>query len=221
MNAAAPALGRRRAPSARSERATLARSIAFHGAAFLLAFLATSLAVAWAPEAMLAVYARWATVMQAAGARSAQELGSAAEVFHHVLGMNAVALGLFAAVAYIGQGVLALPFAGAFYALVGLLAPHAIGRPLAAQDWLLVGLESGALVTASALAAAVGGHRFGFGADLRSLIAFWTRDRRRWWPAPVAPWREVRARWSTAATWTSASLTLVWLVAAALEAWGG
>jgi len=199
----------------------LARWTALHAGAFLAAFLATALAVAWAPETMVAAYARWATVMQAAGARTADDLGSAAAVFRHVLVMNAAAIGLFAAVAYVGQAVLALPFAGAFYALVALLAPHAIGRPLAPLDWLLVGLEAGMLVMAASVAAAIGGHRFAFDPNLRGLAAYWRRGWRRWWPTPVAPWHEVRAAWGVTAGWMAAGLALVWLAGAALEAFPG
>lgn len=208
-------------PGPRAPVTVVARWAAIHAAVLLLAAAATAIAIAWWPEAMLAGYARRATLMQAAGARTSDELGSAVATFRHVLVMNATTLAVFSLVAYVGQALLALPFAGAFYAMVAQLAPRAIGRSLAPQDWLLVGLEAAMLVAATALTAAIGGHRFGFGPGIGGLLRFWHHAWRRWWPAPVASWRDVRAAWGGLVPRFGAALACAWLAAAALEAFGG
>lgn len=162
---------------------------------FVLFFSLVGLLVALFPEVMLNLFGKWALVAQAFGAKSAEQFSSQPEMFAHILSRNAVTLAIFVLLGLILQAPLAMPFMGAFYALVAFLAPHTLGKPLDPADWLLIIAESFTLILGASVSSGLAADLYGVHTSLKSLVEYW---RKSWtklsWP--LAPhWRTVIREW--------------------------
>ena len=163
---------------------------------FLLAsFCATGILIWLFPHAMLTLYAKWATIMQAAGAKNIAELSAQADMFTHILQMNALAAGLFFVIGLFLQSPILMIFEGIFYALVSLLAPYAIGRSFGVNDWLLIAAEALVLLLSTSLSSAVAGELYGVEANGRGLWAYWKNNWSKLLPKPAENWKTILVRW--------------------------
>src|SRR3972149_11798344 len=125
---------------------------------FLMAtFCVTGILIWLFPQAMLAIYAKWATVMQAAGAKNINEFSTQSEMFKHILQTNGLTAISFFIIGLFLQSPIVMVFTGAFYALVSLLAPYAIGKPFGANDWFLIAVEAFVLLLIVSLSSAMAG----------------------------------------------------------------
>lgn len=147
------------------------------------------------PQAMLAIYAKWAVVMQAAGAKNITELSTPAEMFSHILRMNALTAILVFIIGLFLQSPIVMVFMGVFYALVSLLAPYAIGRSFGLNDWFLIAVEVFVLLLSSSLASAIAGELFGVAASVKSVLKYWKQDWKKLLPKPVENWRTILVGW--------------------------
>lgn len=163
---------------------------------FLLAsFCMTGILIWLFPQGMLAIYAKWATLMQAAGAKNIAELSAQADMFKHILQTNALTTVLFFIIGLVLQAPIVMIFTGIFYALVSLLAPYAIGRSFGTNDWLLIATEAFVLLLSISLSSAMAGELYGVEADGRSLWDYWKNNWSKLLPKPVENWKAVLARW--------------------------
>jgi len=144
---------------------------------------------------MLAVYAKWATVMQAAGAKNITELSTQAEMFKHILQINGLTAILFFIIGLFLQSPIVMVLIGAFYALVSLLAPYAIGKSFGANDWLLIAVEAFVLLLSTSLASAMAGNLFDVDANMKSLWAYWKHSWTKLLPQPVKNWKTILGGW--------------------------
>ena len=173
---------------------------------FVLFFFLVGILVSLFPEAMLSLFGKWALVMQAVGAKSAGQFGSQAEMFTHILTMNAVTLVIFVLVGLLLQAPLAMPFLAAFYGLVAFLAPTTMGRPFSFADWLLVGVESFTLILGASVSSGLAADLYGVSHSFRGLVEYWKKSWKRLLPTPVPHWREVFREWQV--TMVTAVVTL-------------
>jgi hypothetical protein len=166
----------------------------------LLAAFGLTGILAWLlPQPMLAVYAGWATLLQAAGARNVAEFSSQGEMILHILRANSLTAALFVILGLVLQGPIVMVLTGIFYALISFLAPYAIGRPFGVYDWFLIAAEAFVLLLCASLASAVAGELFGVQASGRSVLEYWRSDWKRLLPRPVENWQRVLAGWAPAA----------------------
>jgi hypothetical protein len=160
------------------------------------AFCMTGILIWLFPQAMLALYAKWATAMQAAGAKNSAEFSIQADMFSHILQMNALIALLFFVVGMFLQSPIVMVFTGAFYALIALLAPYAIGRSFGVNDWLLMATEAFVLTSSISLSSAVAGDLYGVEAQGRGLWEYWKKNWSRLLPKPVENWKPIALGWA-------------------------
>ncbi len=167
---------------------------------FVLFFSLVGLLVALFPEAMLNLFGKWALVAQVFGAKSSEQLSSQPEMFAHILSRNAVTLAIFVFLGLILQAPLAMPFMGAFYALVAFLAPHTLGEPLGLADWLLIIVESFTLMLGASVSSGLAADLYGVNTSIKSLIEYWRKSWTKLSPQPAPHWRKaIREWWMTVA----------------------
>lgn len=165
---------------------------------FLMAtFCLTGILIWLFPQTMLAVYAKWATVMQAAGAKNIGELSTQSEMFKHILQMNGLTAILLFIIGLFLQSPIVMVFMGVFYALVSLLAPYAIGRPFGVNDWLLIAVEAFVLLLSTSLASAVAGDLFDVDANMKNLWEYWKHNWTKLLPKPVENWKTILVGWTS------------------------
>lgn len=162
---------------------------------FVPFFFLVGILVALFPEVMLSLFGKWALVMQAAGAKSADQFGSQPEMFVHILTMNAITLVIFVFVGLFLQAPLAMPFTAGFYALVAFLATDTIGRPFGPADWLLIGVESFTLILGASISSGLAADLYGVNHDLKSLIEYWKKSWTKLLPRLAPGWREAVREW--------------------------
>lgn len=162
---------------------------------FIVFFGIVGILVGLFPDFMLKLFGQWAILMQAFGARSAAQLGSQEEMFRHILTTNGLTLGIYLFIGLLLQAPLAMPFTGAFYALVAFLAPWTIGKSFSLADWVLVGAEILILVLGSSITSGVAGELYEVRPDLRSLAKYWKRAWRKLWLRPTVSWKAVLQAW--------------------------
>ncbi len=162
------------------------------------AFCLTGVLIWLFPSAMLDLYAKWATLMQAAGAKNIAELSTQADMFKHILYINALTTALFFAVGLVLQSPIAMSFAGIFYALVSFLAPFAVGRSFGVNDWFLVGSEAFTLLLGASLSSAIAGELFGVKATGSSVWTYWKNNWSKLMPKPVDHWKTILRGWMPA-----------------------
>jgi hypothetical protein len=164
---------------------------------FLMAtFCVTGVLIWLFPQAMLAIYAKWATVMQAAGAKNITELSTQSEMFKHILQMNSLTVILVLIIGLFLQSPIVMVLMGVFYALVSLLAPYAIGRSFGMNDWFLIVVEAFVLLLSISLSSAIAGELFGVEASRKSIWDYWKQDWKRLLPKPVENWKTILAGWA-------------------------
>jgi hypothetical protein len=173
---------------------------------FVPFFFLVGILVSLFPEVMLSLFGKWALVMQAVGARSAGQFTSHAEMFRHILTMNAVTLVIIMVVGLLMQAPLAVPFLAAFYGLVAFLAPDTIGRSFGFADWLLITVESFTLILGTAVSSGLAADLYGVGHSFRGLVEYWKKSWKRLLPTPVPHWRDVFREWQV--TMVTAVITL-------------
>ncbi|WKZ48323.1 MAG: hypothetical protein QY306_03010 [Anaerolineales bacterium] len=159
------------------------------------AFCLTGFLIWLFPSAMLDFYAKWTTLMQAAGAKNIAELSMQADMFKHILSANALTTLLFFAIGLVLQSPIAMSLAGIFYALVSFLAPLAVGRSFGVNDWFLVGSEAFTLLFGTSLASAIAGELFGVKATVPSIWGYWKNNWSKLMPTPVDNWKIVIRGW--------------------------
>lgn len=165
---------------------------------FLMAtFCLTGILIWLFPQAMLTLYAKWATVMQAAGAKNIVELSTQSEMFKHILQMNSLTVILVFVIGLFLQAPIVMVFMGVFYALVSLLAPYAIGRLFGMNDWFLIAVEVFVLLLSISLSSAIAGELFGVEASGKSIWNYWKQDWKKLLPKPVENWKTVLAGWTS------------------------
>lgn len=162
------------------------------------AFCLTGFLIWLFPSAMLDLYAKWATLMQAAGAKNIAELATQADMFEHILSINALTTIIFFAIGLVLQSPITMSFVGIFYALVSFLAPFAIGRSFGVNDWLLVGSEAFTLLLSASLSSAFAGELFGVRATMSEIWAYWKTSWSKFMPKPVENWKTILRGWTPA-----------------------
>jgi hypothetical protein len=158
-------------------------------------FCLTGILIWLFPQAMLAVYAKWAVVMQAAGAKNIAELSTQADMFAHILQMNSLTVILVFIIGLFLQSPIVMVFIGVFYALVSFLAPYAIGKSFGGNDWFLIAVEAFVLLLSISLSSAIAGELFGVEASGKSIWNYWRQDWKRLLPKPVENWKAILADW--------------------------
>lgn len=176
--------------------------------------------VAFFPEGMLRFFGRWTALMRAAGAKSREDFCSPADMFAHIVRMNGITAALYLAIGLLLQSPLVMAFTGAFYALVGFLAPFTLGRPFGWHDWLLVSVEALALTLSLSLSSALGGDWLGVRPELGSLADYWRRHWNKLFPQPVNRWRAVLKAWRGTALLAIGVIAALLLFAAWFETYG-
>lgn len=163
----------------------------------MAAFCVTGILIWLFPQAMLALYAKWATVMQAAGAKNISELSTQSEMFKHILQMNGLTAILLFIIGLFLQSPIVMAFVGVFYALVSFLAPYAIGKSFGGNDWFLIAVEAFVLLLSTSLASAMAGELFGVEANGKSIWKYWKQDWKRLLPKPVEDWKAILVGWTS------------------------
>jgi hypothetical protein len=181
----------------------IARWGAINMAFFFVAFLGTALLIQLAPETMLALFARYASLLESLGAKGASEFSSQSGMFLHILQRNTIAAVLYFAIGLLLQAPVAVVFSGAFYSFVTFLAPLTLGRPFALADWFLVLVEALALLLAASLSSALAGERHAVAPSIRA-----------WWGFSKKSWRSLRGT-KAATSWEA--LLPAWAPASALS----
>ena len=187
---------------------------------FLFCFVFFGILVVLFPEAMLHVFARWASLLRALGARTAAELGSQQEMFVHILQHNVISAIVYFAVGLLLQAPLAMLFCGPFYALVSLLAPYTLGRSFNASDWLLILIEVAALIASASLGSAIAGELYEVQPGVRS---WWTYSKKSWRSLSVKPsadWKVVLREWAAPFVGALAVLAVFLSLVAWFETYG-
>ena len=187
---------------------------------FILFFGIVGILVALFPDFMLRLFGQWAVLMQAFGAKSAAQLGSPEEMFRHILTTNGLTLGIYLFIGLLLQAPLAMPFTGAFYALVAFLAPWTIGRSFSLADWVLVGAEILILLFGSSITSGLAGELYEVRPDLHSFAQYWKRAWRKLWLRPSVSWKTVVKDWRASLLAGSVVLLALLLFVAWFETYG-
>ncbi len=198
-----------------SKATLIFRWMGINGLFLGLTFLVTAVLTRLFPEAMLAVFGRWAALLSFFGAKSAAELGSATGMFWQIVRSNTITVLMYFLIGLVLQGPLAMIFGGAFYSLIAFLTPLTLGRSFAWNDWLLILLEMVMLTLAASLGMAVSGVLY----EVPPTLSGWWAYARQSWRSlgfdTPAGWRAILARWR----WTVLVGLLVTLALLFLVAW--
>lgn len=147
------------------------------------------------PKAMLAIYAKWAAGMQAAGAKNIADLPTQVDMFNHILQSNGLTIILFFFIGLVLQAPIVMIFTGIFYGLIAFLAPYTIGKSFSINDWFLIVVEATTLLLGVSLSSALAGELFRVEANGKSLWRYWKGNWKTLLLKPVENWKTILVDW--------------------------